>query len=551
MHGTYVRENDHPHCGGLFFTFQAGPGYAADPSRKPFAGIISAPTPEAVSAGVEILEQGGNAIDAAVAVSFALAVTEPAGSGLGGQVFFIIHVPHQSPFVINGSSLSPLAIPDRVKSGDLEGVRASTIPSAVRVLDYAWRKYGSGRIPWKRLLQPAIRFAEEGYILGQFRYLSLLLYAHRLREDPAAARLFLGPDHAPLPMRSMVKQPVLARTLKRLANEGAMDFYRGKIAAEIGSHMKAHQSWITLEDLKNFPEPETVPALRGTYRGWDVYTLTPPTGGWEVLQSLNILEQAPQSELNKETDDRSIWLAEALRITLKNRRRAPVSDLENYEEHVSIKISKERARNLMKWVDRPGSGETTHFSVVDRNETAVGVTQSLNAYFGAKMAHPKLGFLYNNYMTEFKRNRPKDPFCLRPCAVPFSSMAATILARDGKPALVLGSPGSRRIISAVVQVISHWVDIENGIDSAVDAPRLHVEPGDRLYLEPRQIRIPPSLLLRMERRGYHIVRPLSSLYQGNLNPYFGGVHAVARESAGWQGAADPRRDGTVGYAWIR
>ena len=250
-------------------------------------------------------------------------------------------------------------------------------------------------------------------------------------------------------------------------------------------------------------------------------------------------------------DRRSIWLAEALRLSHKNRRKIPVSDLVDYEEEVLRKISKDRAEELMHSVDRPGKGETTHFSIVDREGMAVGVTQSLNSYFGARVVNPKLGFLYNDYMTEFKRSKPKHPYALRPQGMPYSSMAATILSKDGEPALVIGSPGSKRIISAIVQVISHWVDIRRGIAAAVNSPRLHVEPGDLLYLEPRQMQIPPSLLLKMERRGYNIVRPLSSLYQGNLNPYFGGVHAVAKDPSGWRGAADPRRDGTVGYAWSR
>jgi gamma-glutamyltranspeptidase/glutathione hydrolase len=251
------------------------------------------------------------------------------------------------------------------------------------------------------------------------------------------------------------------------------------------------------------------------------------------------------------TDRRWIWLAEALRISHRNRHQIPVSNLEDYGEEVLTKISKDRAKDLMISVEKPGTGETTHFSILDGEGTAVGVTQSLNSYFGAKVANPKLGFLYNDYMTEFKRGEPKHPYALRPQGMPYSSMAATILSRDGEPVLVIGSPGSKRIISAVVQVISHWADIRQGIAAAVDAPRLHVDPWNLMYLEPRQMQIPPSLLLKMERRGYKIVRPLSSLYQGNLNPYFGGVHAVAKDPSGWQGAADPRRDGTVGYAWFR
>jgi gamma-glutamyltranspeptidase/glutathione hydrolase len=535
----------------ILFGLFVGGNARGEAAAGSFAGIVSAATPEAVASGVEILESGGNAIDAAVAVSFALAVTEPAGSGLGGQAFFLVQDPGQEPFVISGTSLAPGSLPANLTRADLEGRRSSTVPSLVRLLEYAWKHHGSGRVSWGRLLQPAIRFAEEGYALGHFRYLSLLLYAHQLRTDPATAKLFLLPGGEPPQMRSLIKNPALARTLKRLTRAGASDFYKGEIAREIAADMKRHNGWISLDDLRSMPEPIKVPALKGTYRGWDVHSLPPPTGGWEVLQALNILGQAPQADLKTPTDRRYIWLAEALRITHRNRRKAPVSDLINYDREVAEKIKKQKALQLMDRVRRPGSGETTHFSIVDGKGMAVGVSQSLNSYFGAKVVNGRLGFLYNDYMSEFMLKKPTHPFALRPRGIPYSSMSATLLSRNGKPALLVGSPGSQRIISAVVQVISHWVDVGRGIEAAVSTPRLHVEPRDRLYLESRQMRIPPSLLLKMERRGYDIVRPLSSLYRGNLNPYFGGVHAVALEAAGWRGAADPRRDGTVGYAWLR
>jgi gamma-glutamyltranspeptidase/glutathione hydrolase len=198
-------------------------------------------------------------------------------------------------------------------------------------------------------------------------------------------------------------------------------------------------------------------------------------------------------------------------------------------------------------MDVPGSGgETTHFSLVDGQGMVVAVTQSLNGYYGAKVAHPTLGVLYNDYMRELEVDRPGDPFALRPDALPYSSMSATILLHEGRPSLAVGSPGSKRIISAVVQVVSHWVDVGRGIRTAVEAPRLHVVPEDDLFMEARGV--PAAHLLELERRGYSIVRPLSSLHKGDLNPFFGGVHAVAWEGREWTGAADPRRDGAVDAA---
>jgi gamma-glutamyltranspeptidase/glutathione hydrolase len=190
-------------------------------------------------------------------------------------------------------------------------------------------------------------------------------------------------------------------------------------------------------------------------------------------------------------------------------------------------------------------GETTHFSILDREGTALGMTQSLNSYFGAKAASPKLGFLYNDYMREFVIGVESHPFALRPKAPPYSSMAATVFARGGRPELVLGSPGDDRIISAVVQVASHWADVGAGVESAVAAPRVHVLRDVEVMLEQK----PPTAasLLALERRGYVLYQPLSSLYAGDLNPYFGGVHAAAWEEGELRGAADPRRDGAVAH----
>lgn len=533
-------------CGAaLLLPFVGSNAYPNQIAAKKFAGAVSAATPEAAKAGVEILESGGNAIDAAVAVSFALGVSEPAGSGIGGQTFFLVHSPGKEPFVINGTSLAPSNIKPDAALEDLTGHRATTVPSTIRVLGYAWENYGSGKVSWAQTIQPATRIAEEGYSLGHFRYRSLSRYAHKLRGNASTAKQFLLADNSVPKQKTLIKRPLLAQTLKRLAEAGPDDFYKGQIAQKIAQDMKENGGWITINDLENFPAPRTVAPLKGSYRGWDVYTLPPPTGGWVTLQALNLLEQAPKEDMSPSNYKRKVWLAETLRVAHESRLKEPVSNLKNYESSVKKKIRKETAKKLLKSMSIGNSGETTHFSIVDSEGMVVAVTQSINGYFGAKTAHPTLGFLYNDYMKEFDLVNKESPFFLRPGEAPYSSMSGAILAKNGEPHLVLGSPGSKRIISAVVQVISHWVNFGQKIIPAVSAPRLHVIPEDDLFIESKGV--PASHLLQLELLGYNIVKPLSSLHKGNLNPYFGGVHAVAKEGSKWVGAADPRRDGVVKY----
>lgn len=514
-------------------------------SDPDFGGIVSAATPEAVNAGVNILEVGGNAIDAAVAISFALAVTEPAMSGLGGQTQIMICAPGKNPVVINGTSLSPGFIPANVSLSDIVGHKATTIPSTVRVLEYAWKKYGSGTLTWADLIRQSILYAEEGFIVGPFQFRVWSRHQEDLRQYPAMKGLLLDGEGS-IPGEGILwKQPVLAKTLRRLARYGADDFYEGGIARDIAHDMEVNGGWITLKDLKNFPQPMELVPLKGSYRGWTVFTLPPPGGGWVVLQILNILERSPATELSPSSSERLFLLAEALRIGQKQRQDNPVRNLIDYHKDVSEKVSKEFARFLLERERDGSSGETTHFALVDAAGTVVSVTASINSYFGARVASPKLGFLYNNYMREFEIGGVEHPFALRPNAMPYSNMSPTILAKDGKPVLALGSPGSSRIISAVVQVIQLWADGGMTIKEAVASKRIHVVPHRKLYLESPGI--PDSMCAEFERRGYTIEEPKKDLAEGGLNPYFGGVHAIGYQNGMWHGAADPRRDGGVKY----
>ncbi|HRX88633.1 MAG TPA: gamma-glutamyltransferase [Steroidobacteraceae bacterium] len=506
-------------------------------------GVVSAATPEATAAGVEVLEAGGNAVDAAIAVQFALAVTEPAMSGLGGGTQVILQVPGQTPVVINGTTFAPRGVPrDATKRQLQQGRTAATIPSTVRVMEFLHRRYGSGQMEWPSLLTAAVRYAEEGWVVGPFRARVYRRHEQDLRRDPVAARLFLTEGQYAPREGELVRMPVLAQTLRRLQAHGGMDFYTGAVAADIATDMAANGGWITAQDLAGMSEPRVVPALTTTYRGYNVYSLPPPAGGWVMLQALNLLEQAPIEELSQSDETRMLHLLRALRLAHGARAAEPIGNLADYEAAVATRLSKQYAAERWR---RPG-GETTHFSIVDQDGMAVAVTTSIDSYFGGRAPSPKLGFFYNNYMQAFEVGKSDHPFALRPGAMPLSSMSAAIVTRDGEPVLVVGSPGSARIISAVSQVISYFTDVSPNVMSAVAAPRVHALPDGQAYIE--STKLSSAFLQALGLAGFSLTQPEQDLVSGQRNAYFGGVHAVGREALGWRGAADPRRDGTVGYA---
>jgi gamma-glutamyltranspeptidase/glutathione hydrolase len=397
------------------------------------------------------------------------------------------------------------------------------------------------------LLAPAIEVAEAGFPLGGFRTRAFERYRSELARQPEAAAIFLKANGRPFQEGEIFRQPLLAATLRRLADAGAMDFYQGEIAAAIALDMAANGGWITAADLADFPEPSVLPPLKGSYRGNEILTLPPPFGGWVVLQILNLLELSPPEHLAHDDAARRLRLLDALRISHGNRRSQPVSDYVDYAADITPRISREEAVRLMDAYREEHGGETTHFSVVDGDGMAVAVTQSIDSYFGSRVVHPTLGFLYNNYMQGFQLGDPAAPYALEPMQMPKSSMSASIVVRDGATRLVLGSPGSARIISSVAQVASYWIDVDEDVEAAVGAFRVHVVPDDKAYVEGREI--PTELLSGMARKEFRLMRPAYGVSNSQLDPYFGGVHALAKEKGAWNGAADPRRDGVVGRAW--
>jgi gamma-glutamyltranspeptidase/glutathione hydrolase len=272
--------------------------------------------------------------------------------------------------------------------------------------------------------------------------------------------------------------------------------------------------------------------------------MPPPGGGWVIIHALNILEQIDNQKLKIDSEERLKLIAQALQFAHISRKNYPVKKLNDFDEEIDKKINKEEIKNLYKNLT---NGETTHFSVVDKDGMLVSATSSVNNYFGSKTASLELGFLYNDYMNEYKINEPEHPFNLSPGAMPYSSMTPTILVKDRKPVMAVGSPGSERIISAIVQVISLWIDAGLSIEDAVAYPRIHVTPDSVIYLESNDYS--REEISSIKDAGFRFDSPPSEIIINKLNPYFGGVHAVALENNKWDGAADPRRDGTVGFSF--
>jgi len=259
-------------------------------------GVVSSATPEATAAGEKILNMGGNAIDAAVAVAFTLGVTEPAMTGLGAGIQILVSIPGKDPFIINGTTLSPAATPSNATREDILYHRRSTIPSFVKTLDFAHQKFGSNKISWEQALSPAINYAQNGFNLGNFRAKVYSINEEKILSSPYHMDSFLINGRIPQ-SGELIKQPVLSATLQRLAKVGGSDFYNGQIAERIAQDMRENNGWISLEDLKNFPEPRISLALKTSYHNHTVFTSTPPCGGWVVLLALNLLEQMPTSAL--------------------------------------------------------------------------------------------------------------------------------------------------------------------------------------------------------------------------------------------------------------
>jgi gamma-glutamyltranspeptidase/glutathione hydrolase len=500
--------------------------------------MVSTAHHRATAVAVDVLADGGNAIDAAVTAAFALGVCEPQASGLGGQTILMIHLAEpRRTFALDGSSRAP----NRATPGTLDararrrGYRATTVPATPAALGYTLERFGTMRLP--RVMEPSIALAEEGFEVTGLLHALMKREARNLRRGNAAT-VFLRGGARPHPVGSLLRQPALGATLRRIASAGIEDFYTGEIARHIHDDMQHNDGILRDDDLAQIPWPIERKPVATRFGSLRILTCPPPGAGRVLVEMLHLLEQFPPKLWNPDTPRGALLLAEVMRQAALDRADRPF-DANFYSQESGRRMtSREYAARAAAPIRRRlrTRGETTHLSVMDRFGNVVGLTQSIERVFGSFVMTPELGFLYNNYMMAFEHEDISHPYSLRPNAAPWASVAPTVTFRGKRPWLVIGSPGSERIVTSVLQVLLRLRD--HSPFEAVDAPRLHCSAEGKVSLEASRFRddIPTAL----ERRGFEVDA------RDPYSFYLGCVQLVLRERGGFTGVADPRRDGSAG-----
>ena len=536
---------------------------AGQPARAPKAMVVSREA-HATDAGVGVLQAGGNAVDAAVAVGFALAVTHPAAGNLGGGGFMLIRFADGRTTFLDFRERAPEKAsrdmylgPDGQPTEDsLTGWRAPAVPGTVRGLEFASKKYG--RKQWAELLAPAIELASKGFPVS-YGLAQSLRGAKKLAQFPESKRIFLKGGALYQPGERLA-QPELAATLKRLAAAGARDFYEGETARRLVAAMQVNGGLWTAADLADYAVVERKP-LSGRYRGYDIIGAPPPSsGGVGVLEMLGMLEGTGYQKPGAGSAAAIHYVAEVMRRYYADRAeyladpdfaRVPVAGLLDpaYLARRRQSIDPERATPSARLGPGKPPGEeraeTTHYSVVDAAGNAVAVTYTLNGGYGCGVTPPGVGFLLNNEMDDFavKPGAPNmygliqgDRNAIQPRKRPLSSMTPTIVLKEGRPYLVAGSPGGPRIISTVLQVLLNVLDFGMDVQEAVDWPRFHHQwLPDRLLMERG---FSPDTVALLERRGHQVERVRA----------LGEVAAILVREGRLEGAADSRAEGkAAGY----
>lgn len=564
------------------------PSWPAEAVRAP-RGMVVSDEREATAAGLEILKKGGNAVDAAVAVGFALAVVQPAAGNIGGGGFMLVRMADGRTGMVDYRETAPgRASREMYVRADgtldaqaaLAGYRAVAIPGTVAGMELALKTYGTMKLT--EVMAPAIRLAEQGFPIGEGLARSLASSRPLLQRFSASRRVFLN-DGAGFRPGDTLRQPELAATLRRIARRGAREFYEGQTARELAEEMSRMGGLISLEDLAGYRARLREP-LRAKYAfdgvEWEVITTVPPSsGGTAILETLNILEAV---ELKGWDDAASVhWVAEAMRRAFADRAAfladsdfatVPVRGLTDrrYAAELRATIHPERASSSREishgdpfrfetaaggaaregWgrLEPFADGHTTHYSVVDVWGNAVANTYTVNTGYGAGVT-TTTGFVLNNTMDDFTTHPGRPNYfglmqsegnTIAPGKRALSSMTPTILLRDGRLSFVTGSPGGPTIISAVLLSVLNWMRLGMDAQQAINAPRFHHQwLPDELRVEET---LSPAVRAELERRG-HTVRAVPWRWLGQVEAI--GIDPGTGERLG---AADPRRGGhAAGY----
>lgn len=534
---------------------------AREPVRARQAMVV-AQEPLAADVGVRVLKSGGNAIDAAVAVGFALAVTHPQAGNIGGGGFMLIRLADGRSTFLDFRERAPgkatrtmyQDAKGNVTKASVEGWTSAGVPGTVRGLEYAHSKFGSRK--WAELVAPAVTLARTGFEVS-YGLSESIKGSPKLPLSVESKRIFLGAAPG-----DTLKQPQLASVLTRIARDGARDFYLGETARVLAAEMARNGGLITPEDLKNYSVIERKP-LTGSYKGYDILTAPPPSsGGVGLLQMLGMLNGSGYEKSGAGSAESIHWVAETMRRFFADRSKFlgdPEFSKLRMEELLAPGYIRQRAQSIdlnhatASVALQPGlpeperGGQTTHFNIVDVAGNAVAVTYTLNDRYGNGITVPGLGFLLNDEMDDFtaKPGVPNtfgliqgDINAIEPGKRPLSSMTPTIVTRDGQFFMALGAPGGSRIITAVLQVLLNVIDFKMNVRDAVDAPRFHHQwQPDVLSLDPG---ISPDTALLLRVRGH------------NLDDSPGWVpaqvNAIVRDGGWLQGASDDRAGGkAAGY----
>ncbi|MEQ5202827.1 gamma-glutamyltransferase [Providencia rettgeri] len=507
---------------------------ASEPAVEAKKGMVVSSQHLASQIGADILKSGGNAIDAAVAVGYAQAVVNPCCGNIGGGGFMTIHLADGKDLFINFRETAPGAASadmylDKdgklIKDASLYGYLASGVPGTVKGLDYALEKYGT--MSRQQVMAPAIKLAREGFVLTRADTDVLDTTTERFKQDPEVARIFLKPDGRSFQPGDLLVQTDLANTLEKIAQNGPSAFYEGEIPKIVEEASKKNGGILTAKDFADFTITDTAP-VSCTYRGYQFISAPPPSsGGVTICQTLNILEGYDLKEMGFNSADYIHTLTEAMRHAYMDRNTF-LGDPEFVDNPTEKLLSKAYAEELRKEIKpnqatpstqvQPGIGphekpETTHYSVVDEKGNAVSTTYTINGRFGSVVIPPGTGFFLNDEMDDFTTKVGEKNLyglvqgernSIAPGKRPLSSMSPTIVTKDGKVFLVLGSPGGSRIISITLQTALNIIDHGMPPQEAVNAPRIHHQwLPDEVYYEQRGVS--KDTLALLDKMGYQMV----------------------------------------------
>ena len=539
-------------------------------------GMVVSTSYEASIAGIEILKKGGNAVDAACAIGFALAVTSSSNGNIGGGGFMVAHMADGATFTLDYREKAPLAA-HRDMFLDLNGeviddmslrTRASSgVPGSVDGLLKAWKDYGSGSVSYREILAPAIALAERGFELSYYEAKRFNNNKDLFLRNAAASKIFIRKDRKPWKAGDRLIQRDLSKTLKRISLKGRDGFYHGKTADLIVTEMNRGIGLITHEDLLNYESKYRDPII-GSFNGYEIITMgLPSSGGAILIEMLNMLENFSLADIGWNTSNYIHILTEVERRAYADRAEH-LGDSDFWKSPISMLINKQYAKDRMNdfFMDKATpsanifagdpneyeSSETTHYSVIDKDGNAVSVTTTINLGYGSGILVEGAGFFLNNEMDDFsvKAGVPNyfglvgnDANAIEPRKRPLSSMTPTIVLKDNEPLIILGSPGGSRIITTVMQTILNVTVHNMSIQEAVSAPRVHSQwLPEVIMVEPFSVNKDVRKLLK--RKG-HKISPYV-IYSGM--EMIGEMNAILINESGYFGGADTRGENTaIGY----